>query len=51
MPYIRHIQNEYHYSEVVELMKTAKKSLCIGTADVKDLYVSDNGIVVPLMIS
>ena len=49
MPYIRHIQNEHHYSEVVERMKTAKKSLRIGTADIKDLYVSENGIVVPLM--
>jgi len=35
------ISNEDHYSQVVERIKKAGKSLWIGTADIKDLYVQD----------
>ena len=33
------IANEAHYNQVVERIKTVKKTLWIGTADIKDLYV------------
>lgn len=37
---IKYIQNEKHYSEVIALCKTVKKELWIGTADIKDVYIS-----------
>lgn len=36
-----YIANEDHYSQVIERIKAVKKSLWIGTADIKDLYVQD----------
>jgi len=33
------ISNEAHYGQVIERIKTVKKTLWIGTADIKDLYV------------
>ena len=33
------IANEAHYNQVIERIKTVKKTLWIGTADIKDLYV------------
>ena len=33
------IANEVHYEQVIERIKTVKKTLWIGTADIKDLYV------------
>ncbi len=39
MPFIKYISNEQHYNEVLSLASTCKESLCIGTADIKDLYV------------
>ena len=33
------IANEAHYNQVIERIKTLKKTLWIGTADIKDLYV------------
>ena len=33
------IANEAHYEQVIERIKTVKKTLWIGTADIKDLYV------------
>ena len=33
------IANEAHYDQVIERIKTVKKTLWIGTADIKDLYV------------
>lgn len=38
---IRYIQNKAHYTEVLEKCKTVKRSLWIGTADIKDVYVKD----------
>lgn len=36
---IQFIYDDAHYSQVLELATKAKKSLWIGTADIKDLYV------------
>ena len=36
-----YISNEAHYDQVIERIKTVKKTLWIGTADIKDLYVKD----------
>ncbi len=33
------IANEAHYNQVIERIKTVNKTLWIGTADIKDLYV------------
>ncbi|MBR4328320.1 MAG: phospholipase [Candidatus Riflebacteria bacterium] len=33
------IANEAHYNQVIERIKTVKKTLWIGTANIKDLYV------------
>ena len=38
---IKYIQNKAHYIEVLEKCKTVKRSLWIGTADIKDAYVKD----------
>ena len=38
-PFIKYIQNEQHYAEVISRVSTVKESLWIGTADIKDLYV------------
>lgn len=41
MAYIKYIQNEDHYKEVLSKASRVKESLWIGTADIKDLYVGD----------
>lgn len=35
------IADEAHYKEVLSLVSTVKRSLWIGTADIKDLYIED----------
>ena len=39
MSFIKYISNEQHYNEVLSLASKSKESLCIGTADIKDLHV------------
>lgn len=39
MGYITYIQDEDHYKKVIEKVASVKKSLWIGTADIKDLHV------------
>ena len=41
MPYIKYIQDEQHYREVLSKVSHVKKSVWIGTADIKDLYTED----------
>ena len=41
MSYIKYIQNEGHYKEVLSKASKVKEALWIGTADIKDLYVGD----------
>ncbi len=43
------ISNEAHYEQVIERIKSVKKTLWIGTADVKDLYVKDGRSTKPLL--
>lgn len=44
-----YISNESHYDQVIERIKTVKKTLWIGTADIKDLYVKDCRGTKPLL--
>ena len=41
MSFIRYIADENHYKEVLSLVAKAKRTVWIGTADIKDLYVDD----------
>ena len=43
------ISNEAHYEQVIERIKSVKKTLWIGTADIKDLYVKDGRSTKPLL--
>ena len=45
----RLISNEEHYTEVIERIKSVKKLLWIGTADIKDLYVKEGRGSKPLL--
>jgi phosphatidylserine/phosphatidylglycerophosphate/cardiolipin synthase-like enzyme len=44
-----YIANEQHYEQVIERIKNVKKTLWIGTADIKDLYVKDKRGTKPLL--
>jgi len=48
-PEFLYISNESHYEQVIERIKTVKKTLWIGTADIKDLYVKDGRGTKPLL--
>ena len=48
-PFIKYIQNERHYTEVISRVATVKQSLWIGTADIKDLYVMKGNDAVPFL--
>ena len=50
-PFIKYIQNEQHYTEVISRVARVKQSLWIGTADIKDLYVSKGNDVLPFLSS
>lgn len=39
MSFVKYIQNEQHYNDVLSRIASVKESLWIGTADIKDLYV------------
>ena len=41
MSFIKYIADEKHYKEVLSLVGKAKRTVWIGTADIKDLYVDD----------
>ena len=43
------ISNDAHYEAVIERIKSVKKILWIGTADIKDLYVKDGKKTKPLL--
>ena len=52
MAYIKYIQNEEHYKEVLSKASKVKEALWIGTADIKDLYVGDKpflGVIAELV--
>lgn len=48
-PETQFISNEDHYEKVIERIKSVKKNLWIGTADIKDLYVRDGKSMKPLL--
>lgn len=48
-PEFQYIANEAHYEQVIERIKTVKKTLWIGTADIKDLYVKYGRGTKPLL--
>lgn len=48
-PETQFISNEDHYEMVIERINNVKKTLWIGTADIKDLYVRDGKSVKPLL--
>ncbi|MFO7864638.1 MAG: phospholipase D-like domain-containing protein [Salinivirgaceae bacterium] len=43
------ITNEQHYDEVIKRVRTAKSFIWIGTADIKDLHVSQEGRAVSFL--
>lgn len=45
----QYISNEEHYDLVIEKIKSVKKTLWIGTADIKDLYVKSGRSTKPLL--
>ena len=49
MAYISYIQDEEHYKKVIEKVTSVKKSLWIGTADIKDLHVKSGNSSVPFL--
>lgn len=44
-----YICNDEHYSKVLAICRKAKKSLWLGTADIKDLYVEKGRAKVPFL--
>jgi phosphatidylserine/phosphatidylglycerophosphate/cardiolipin synthase-like enzyme len=47
--YIRYISNEQHYTDVVQAVSQVKHDLWIATADIKDMYVKRNNVVIPFL--
>lgn len=48
-PEFHYIANDDHYDKVIDRIKDCKKTLWIGTADIKDLYVKDGRGTKPLL--
>lgn len=48
-PEFQYIANEDHYDKVIKKIKDCTKTLWIGTADIKDLYVKDGRGTKPLL--
>ena len=48
-PELQYIANDDHYDKVIDRIKDCKKTLWIGTADIKDLYVKDGRGTKPLL--
>ena len=47
--FTKYIQNEEHYSEVISRIAKVRNTLWIGTADIKDVYVKQDGEAIPLL--
>ena len=47
--FTKYIANEEHYSEVISRITSVRETLWIGTADIKDVYVKQNGETMPLL--
>jgi len=48
-PFIRYIENEKHYTDVVQEVFKLKHDVWIGTSDIKDMYVKRNNVVIPFL--
>lgn len=46
---LKYISNEAHYTEVLAQITSAKRTLWLGTADIKDLYTDFSGIKAPFL--
>jgi len=49
LPETLYIANDAHYDQVIDRIKDVKKTLWIGTADIKELYVKDERGTKPLL--
>ena len=49
MSFVKYIQNEQHYNDVLGRITSVKESLWIGTADIKDLYVKVGAEATPFL--
>ena len=47
--FTKYIQNEEHYSDVISRIMSVRNNLWIGTADIKDVYVKQDGETIPLL--
>ena len=45
----KYIRNEHHYEEVLSRISGVKRTLWVGTADIKDVYVKRGASSVPLL--
>ena len=48
-PFIKYISDGQHYTEVLTKLTSVKRTLWIGTADIKDLYIKQGNDVVPML--
>jgi len=46
---LKYIRNEQHYNLLVEVICQVRRTLWIGTADLKDLYIKEGKESVPLL--
>ncbi len=46
---LKYIKNEQHYDLLVEAIRQVRRTLWIGTADLKDLYIKEGKEAVPLL--
>lgn len=47
--FLKYIANEQHYNDVLSNIANVKRTLWIGTADIKDLYIKQGNDVVPML--
>ncbi len=46
---LQYIKNEQHYTFFIEAIRQARRTIWIGTADIKDLYIKEGKDAVPLL--
>ena len=49
MPFLKYIQDDEHYKEVLVMIANIRQHLWIGTADIKDLYVKQGANATPFV--
>lgn len=47
--FIEYIQNEQHYTRVLQQVASVKRELWIGTADIKDLFIKEGNSTIPFL--